>query len=122
MAVAFAAGVGLMGEAQAEEWSRKLELKWVLQKADRDSSERSWVASIPNAFINRLENSDNGGRYVGLTYDDGTHCSSVGSARRESIMLSCGSMRGNYVLTAEPGQPLQLSWTTQDPSVGVGHK
>jgi hypothetical protein len=117
---AFGAVVGLMGsEAGAEKWSRDVEVKWSPQKKN-DPNERSWVAYIPNGFINRFEQNDNVGRFLGVTYDDGTYCSTVG-LKNEIITLSCGSHRGHYDVTAE-SQHFKLTWVTKDPSVGVGDK
>jgi hypothetical protein len=120
MAVAFAAVLGSMGEARAETWERKVELNWV-PKREATADTRSWIAEIPSAFINRLEISDINGHFLGLTYDDGTYCSSVGS-KSVTVSFSCGSHRGHYTVTAKPGQPIQVIWTTSDPSAGAGRK
>ena len=119
MAIVLAALVGLVGEARAEAWSRDVEIKWDPIKQN-DPNDRSWAAYVPKAFINRYERNNSVGRFLGVTFDDGTYCSTVGS-RTEIMTLSCGSHRGHYDVTAE-GEHFKLVWVTKDPSVGVGDK
>lgn len=118
LSVAIAAAVGLVGEAQAAEQTG-VPLTWKVVGGGAGDLKR--VARVPHAEVTWTRHSS-GARYLAVTYDDGTLCSTVGLADAPAITFACGSAAGYYRLGQAIGELPALDWIANEKTRAVGAK
>lgn len=122
IAVAVAAAAGFGGQARAAGgWKRAVSLVWE-KSQDARTDVVSLVATVPNAKLLWVRDSD-GGRYIAITYSDGNFCQDAATGESErGLSASCGADNGYYMMRQVPGSEPTLSWFTNDPGSPVGSK